>query len=84
MIRLLIQNAKSSCSRTKVLFSLVSSFCRYASDGSEILISPPWFGSFKKIDQCLLYCDEAEQNLGKWGDYNCLVNKFGSVCEENQ
>jgi len=54
---------------------------KYVSDGSPILINPPWYGSFRKIDQCLLYGDYGHQGLGKWYDYAFCSRSFNSICE---
>ena len=53
---------------------------KYVSDGSPILIDPPWFSSYRKINQCILYCSPSDQNFGKWCDYSCS-NNFHSICE---
>ena len=50
---------------------------KYVSDGSPILIDPPWLGSYRKIDQCLLYCHSP---TGKWCDYSCS-QRYNSICE---
>ena len=50
---------------------------KYVSDGSPILINPPWRGSNRKIDQCLLYGDHT---WGKWVDYPCNYT-WDSICE---
>ena len=55
----------------------------YASDGSQISISPPWHDGYSKIDQCLLYCNSNHhQYLGLWCDYSC-TGTWKSVCEYN-
>ena len=51
---------------------------RYASDGSQISISPPWHGSTTKIDRCLLYCTGGA--TGEWCDNDC-TSTHNSVCE---
>ena len=53
---------------------------KYVSDGSPILITPPWYGSYRKIDQCLVYCGYRDQDLGKWCDYPCNYG-YESICE---
>ena len=50
---------------------------KYASDGSTITISPPWYSGYTKIDKCLLYCSCC---TGKWCDYSCSQG-FQSICE---
>ena len=57
---------------------------RYASDWSQISISPPWYSSrygnteYTEIEECLVYCDD--DPTGKWCDFDC-TRKFNSVCE---
>ena len=53
---------------------------KYVSDGSPILITPPWYSSYRKIDQCLAYCNYGDQYWGKWCDYSCNY-KYYSICE---
>jgi len=55
---------------------------KYASDGSQISISPPWYSSYRKIDQCLLYCAWGGQSYGQWCDLAC-TRSYSSVCEHN-
>ena len=58
---------------------------KYASDGSQISISPPWnpfFRSYGKVKECLLYCDYVQYRQGQWCDYSC-TNKYSSVCEHD-
>ena len=55
---------------------------RYASDWSQISISPPWYNTryidTTEIEDCLVYCDD--DPTGKWCDFDC-TRKFNSVCE---
>jgi len=53
---------------------------KYVSDGSPITINPPWRGSYRKIDRCLMYCDISDQNFGKWCDWSCS-DRLYSICE---
>ena len=52
---------------------------KYASDGSRITISPPWLSSYRKIDKCLLYCNNATYK-GQWCDHSCS-DTYESICE---
>ena len=55
---------------------------KYASDGSQISISPPWRNSYTKIDHCLVYGHSGDEYLGQWHDFTC-TNQYSSVCEPN-
>ena len=53
---------------------------KYASDGSRILINPPWVPNYDKgIDKCLQYCDYGR--VGQWCNLNCRQGRYNSVCE---
>ena len=55
---------------------------KYVSDGSQILINPPWLDdNHKKIDNCLVYCNINVGLLGKWCDFSCRFHRYNSVCE---